>query len=72
MLSVSPVIFRDGCCFCMSTRAWPVLLPQGPWTERAKFEAMVKTMDDPAMVAEYIYHGGPPQMPSSQLQRRNK
>ena len=27
--------------------------------KRAEFEAMVKTMDDPAMVAEYIYHGGP-------------
>ena len=31
----------------------------GSLAERAKFEAMVKTMDDPAMVAEYIYHGGP-------------
>lgn len=31
----------------------------GSLAERAKFEAMVKTMDDPAIVAEYIYHGGP-------------
>jgi nucleotide-binding universal stress UspA family protein len=31
----------------------------GSSVERAKFEAMVKTMDDPGMVAEYIFHGGP-------------
>ncbi len=27
--------------------------------ERTKFEAIVKKMDDPAIVAEYIFHGGP-------------
>ena len=32
----------------------------GSLGERAKFEALVKTMDDPAMVAEYIFCGGPP------------
>ncbi len=32
----------------------------GSLEERAKFEAMVKTMTDPAMVAEYIYYGGSP------------
>ena len=28
-------------------------------TERAKFEALVKTMDDQAIVGEYIFRGGP-------------
>ena len=32
----------------------------GSLGERAKFEALVKTMDDPAMVAEYISRGGRP------------
>jgi nucleotide-binding universal stress UspA family protein len=32
----------------------------GSLGERAKFETLVKTMDDPAMVAEYISCGGPP------------
>lgn len=32
----------------------------GSLGERAKFDAMVKTMDDPAMVAEHIFYGGPP------------
>ena len=31
----------------------------GSLAERAQFEAMVKTMDDAAIVTEYIYHGGP-------------
>jgi nucleotide-binding universal stress UspA family protein len=32
----------------------------GSLGERADFEALVKKMDDPAIVAEYIFYGGPP------------
>ncbi len=35
-------------------------LATGSLGERGKFEAMVKKMDDPAIVAEYIFRGGPP------------
>jgi nucleotide-binding universal stress UspA family protein len=32
----------------------------GSLGKRAEFEALVKEMDDPAIVAEYIFRGGPP------------